>query len=261
MKILIVDDNLSMRKVLSALFESQGHQVVAALEDGCRLADCIKDHSPDLVCLDYNLPGQNGLELLKAVHASTPDVSVVVMTGSDDQSLVGQAADAGASGFLHKPFSPPQILGELKHIEEIRGITDRMGDEKQSSTSPDSERSKRTAVIADDSGSIRMLLKGLLLDAGLQVLQMVGNGQDGIDAAKKHRPALMFLDVEMPGMSGLEALPLILVASPKTKVVMVTGNASRTVLDASVAGGATGYILKPVRPAYVESMVMKMLAS
>ena len=259
MKILIVDDNASMRKVLSALFESQGHQVVAALEDGSKLSECVKEHSPDLVCLDYNLPGQNGLELLKATQSSTPDVKVVIMTGSVDQSLVGQAADAGASGFLHKPFSPPQILGELKHIEEIRGITDKAGDERRPSNPVGAEYARRTAIIVDDSGSIRSLLKGILQEVGWQVIQTAGNGQDGIDAAKKHHPAVIFLDVEMPGMSGLEALPLILIASPKTKVVMVTGNASRTVLDASVAGGATGYILKPVRPAYVEAIVKKLL--
>ena len=260
MKILIVDDNLSMRKVLSVLFESQGHQIVGALEDGTKLAESVKEHSPDLVCLDYNLPGQNGLELLKALHSATPDVNVVIMTGADDPNLVGQAADAGASGFLHKPFSPPQILKELSHIEEISGLIAKMSDETHCTTTPESGQTKRTAVIIDDSGSIRMLLKNILLDAGLQVLQMAGNGQDGIEAAKKHKPAFIFLDVEMPEMSGLEALPLIMSASPRSKVVMVTGNASRTVLDASVAGGATAYILKPVRPAYVEAVVKKLLA-
>lgn len=122
MKIVIVDDNLSMRKVLTALFESQGYQVVAALEDGSQLTECVAQLSPDLVCLDYNLPGRNGLELLTDLQASSPAVDVVMLTASNDQALVGKAANLGASGFLHKPFSQPQILDELKQIQNSRRL-------------------------------------------------------------------------------------------------------------------------------------------
>lgn len=259
MKILIVDDNLSMRKVLSALFESHGHQVVAALEDGSRLFESVKQHLPDLVCLDYNLPGQNGLELLAKLHASSPEVDVIIMTGSNDPDLVGRAADAGASGFLHKPFSQPQILEELKNVGDTRGVVARTVSGETDTASRAAGPAKRTAVIVDDSGSIRLLLKGILQDIGLKVVQTVGDGQEGIDAAKKHLPDIVTLDVDMPRMSGLEALPLIIEASPWSKVVMVTGNPNKAFAEAAIAGGAKGYILKPLRPAYVEAFMKKLL--
>jgi DNA-binding NarL/FixJ family response regulator len=63
----------------------------------------------------------------------------------------------------------------------------------------------------------------------------------------------------MPGMSGLEALPQIRLASPKTKVVMITGNAGRAIVEAAVSGGAKGYFLKPIRPAKVEEFMKKLL--
>ncbi|MCX7177291.1 MAG: response regulator, partial [Proteobacteria bacterium] len=110
MKILIVDDNLSLRKVLAAFFESHHHEIVAMLEDGYELLACAQQHRPDLVCLDYNLPGRDGLELLTELHAAAPEIDVVIITGSDDPELMGKAAGAGAAGFLHKPFSQPQIL-------------------------------------------------------------------------------------------------------------------------------------------------------
>jgi DNA-binding NarL/FixJ family response regulator len=55
----------------------------------------------------------------------------------------------------------------------------------------------------------------------------------------------------MPEMGGLEALPLIRAASPKTAVVMVTGSADKTVVSVAASHGASGYIIKPLRPAHV----------
>lgn len=259
MKIAIVDDNLAMRKVLAALFAGAGHQVVAALEDGSRLFECVEQCTPDLVCLDYNLPGRNGLELLAELHASSPQVAVVMLTGSTDPDLVGKAADAGAAGFLHKPFSQPQILEELKHVEESLQLAAKATTQESvlDLRPPDSQR--RTAVIVDDSGSIRLLLKGILEGIGLKVLQTVSSGYEGVEAAKRHHPEVVTLDVDMPGISGLVALPLIRDASPQSKIVMVTGNADKGLVETAVAGGAKGYILKPLRPAHVEAFMKKLL--
>ena len=60
-------------------------------------------------------------------------------------------------------------------------------------------------------------------------------------------------------MTGIEALPQVRAASPQSKVVMVTGNASRPIVEAAVAGGAKGYFLKPIRPAKVEEFLGKLL--
>jgi two-component system chemotaxis response regulator CheY len=116
----------------------------------------------------------------------------------------------------------------------------------------------RSAVIVDDSGSIRLLLKGILGELGIKILGVASNGRDGIEMVKKTRPALVCLDIDMPGMTGLEALPVIRAASPQTKVVMITGNAGRSIVEASVAGGAKGYFLKPIRPGKVEEFMRKL---
>lgn len=261
MKIVIVDDNLSMRKVLGALFESQGHQVVGSLGDGVGLLACVAQSAPDLICLDYNLPGRNGLELLADLHACAPTVDVVMVTGSTDPDLDGRAANAGASGFLRKPFSQEQILEEIKQVGAARRLS-----AQTSTASPPvldlraPESLPKSVVIVDDSGAVRLLLKGILQEAGLTVVDMAVNGEEGVAAAARHRPAVLCLDVEMPRMSGLEALPLIRQVSPETKVVMVTGHPSKSFVDEAIQGGAKGYLLKPVRPALVEAFMKKLLA-
>ncbi|MDQ5945218.1 MAG: two-component system, response regulator PdtaR, partial [Pseudomonadota bacterium] len=117
----------------------------------------------------------------------------------------------------------------------------------------------RTAVIADDSASVRMVLKGLLEESGLRVVQTVGNGAEAINAVKAKRPAVLCLDVNMPVMAGLEALPQIREISPETAVVMVTGCADRDFVTEAASLGAKGYILKPLRPAYVLGFMKKLL--
>lgn len=260
MKILIVDDNLSMRKALSALLEGNGHQVIATLESGVGLLDAVRQQAPDLVCLDYHLPGQNGLELLVELQAAAPAVDVVIMTAATEPELVGRAANAGAAGFLRKPFSQTQILDEIRQIDNGRQLAARPDEAALDLRLDASPAAQRTAVIVDDSSSVRLLMKSILKDSGFTVLQTAASGEEGIAAAARHSPALICLDVEMPGLSGLDALPRIREASPASKVVMVTGNPDKSFVDAAIRAGAKGYILKPVRPSYIEAFLHKLFA-
>lgn len=182
-----------------------------------------------------------------------------MITGSNEADLEGQAADAGAWGFLKKPFSQPQILEELSQGEAARRLVIRAAFAPEGKAPTVSGRAAPTAVVVDDSGSMRLLLKGILEDIGLTVPKTVGDGKEAVDAVEKLHPTVVSLDVDMPGMSGLEALPLIRQASPKTRVVMVTGNPNKGFVETAIAGGAGGYILKPLRPAYVEGFMKKLL--
>ncbi len=257
MRILIVDDNASMRKVLGACLASAGHEVVAACEDGNALEDLLRDKQPELVCLDYNLPGRDGLSLLNVIQAQAPEVDVVFMTASNEADIEEKAADAGASGFIRKPFGPNQIFEELREVAEARRLA-RKSAENEGQPASTGKR-LNTAVIADDNGSVRLVLKGLLEESGLSIVQMVANGGEAVNAARNHQPRVVFLDINMPVMGGLEALPLIHEASPNTAVVMVTGCADKAFVAQAASLGAVGYIIKPLRPAYVEAFVRKLL--
>jgi DNA-binding NarL/FixJ family response regulator len=270
MKIVVVDDNESMRKVLRAVCEGEGHQVIAEFGDGTGLLDYVKKQCPDVVCLDFELPGKNGLELLVQMDAAANQVDVVMITGSEDPELKGHAADLGATGFIQKPFEQAQVIDELREIAKTRAIAARaaaipvVAEPTPAAPAGSAPRVAtgvvpRSAVIVDDSGSIRLLLKGILGELGIKVLGVAASGREGIEAVQKFRPALVCLDVDMPGMTGVEALPQIRAASPQTKVVMITGNAGRPIVEASVAGGAKGYFLKPIRPARVEEFIKKLL--
>lgn len=259
MRIMIIDDNAAMLKVLAAVFVKTGHEVVGAYSDGNGLEERLRQTTPDLVCLDYNLPGRDGLALLKVIQTQAPNIDVVFMTASNEAGLEEKAADAGASGFIRKPFGQNQIINELREITATRQLAEKAGQGASTVATPARGNGRGTAVIADDNGSVRLVLKGLLEECGLRVVQSVANGAEALNAAKAHQPRVLCLDVNMPVMGGLEALPLIVEASPETAVVMVTGCADKVLVAQAAGLGAVGYIIKPLRPAYVEAFIRKLL--
>jgi len=268
MRILIVDDSEGLRKVLAALLTSAGHQVAGAFADGNGIEEFVARETPDCICLDYQLPGRDGLEILASVHAQAPQVDVLFMTAASDPAIEQRAADAGASGFIRKPFSQAQIMAELDEVISARRLAEKAeadsspSDGADAATAASGTRSEgtasRTAVIADDSGAVRLVLKGLLEESGIRVVQAVGNGAEALNALRAHRPALLCLDVNMPVMAGMEALEAAREISPETAVVMVTGCADRDFVARAASLGARGYILKPLRPAYVEGFIKKL---
>ncbi len=265
MRILIVDDNASLRQLLASLFTKAGHEVVAMLEDGGpQVEEKIRRLLPDLVCLDYNLPGRDGISILKSIQTIAPQIDVLFMTASGAADIEQCAADAGASGFIRKPFGQMQIMRELALVSEARKHAPHIYSEPSADETAlphlDGQRPDvGTAVIADDSGAVRMLLKGLLKECGLKVVQTVANGNEAVAAARNHRPRILCLDVNMPEMGGLEALPLIRQISPETAVVMVTGSADKAFVARAASHGASGYILKPLRPAHVIEYMKRLL--
>ena len=270
MNVLIVDDNASMRSLLATLLASQGHQIVGQLEDGNGVIEAIRRTRPAVVCLDYLLPGRDGLDILAEINSDYPEIDVVFMTASEDEAIEQRAADRGAAGFLRKPFGQKQVLNELQQIAAARQAAQAASEPSPATVpivpdiatltlAPRRENGGRpSAVIVDDNASIRLLLKGVVSELGLNVVAQAANGEEAIRAALQHQPQVLFLDVNMPVLSGLDALPKIRAASPETAVVMVTGDTSRKLVEQVAALGARGYVVKPIRPAYVENFLKRL---
>jgi len=114
-RVLIVDDSSTMRsivrKILSASrFALQLHEVT----EGATALEQLSNGKFDLVFLDYNMPGLNGIETLSQIKRTTPKVSVVIMTSAVSKAVIKRAQAAGALAFLKKPFYPADIDTVLK---------------------------------------------------------------------------------------------------------------------------------------------------
>jgi two-component system chemotaxis response regulator CheY len=107
-------------------------------------------------------------------------------------------------------------------------------------------------VLVDDNQVMRALLRAIVRsDEKLEVVAEAHNGVLGLEAAARHRPDVVCLDVMMPGMDGLTVLREIKSRYPEIRVVMITGTASTGNVQEAIAQGADGFIVKPFNAATV----------
>jgi len=119
MKILIIDDDEWIRDSLRIFFEAEGCHVVVleTAEEG--LAE-LKYQAYDLIIVDYQLPGLNGLEFLKRTHDENSDTMKVLITAYRTNYLVSEARKLRIQGFIEKPFSSESLMASLAHLIEMR---------------------------------------------------------------------------------------------------------------------------------------------
>jgi YesN/AraC family two-component response regulator len=101
-------------------------------------------------------------------------------------------------------------------------------------------------LIADDAPDIRLLLKMYLTDSRLDVIGEATNGAEAVEMARAEKPDAIILDLAMPVMDGLEAIPLIKAASPNTKIVVLSGFDADRMAQRALGLGAETYLQKGV---------------
>jgi len=122
-RLLIVDDETSIRKALVQLFEYEGHEVEGA-EDGPDALDAAEEFRPDVVFLDVKMPGMDGLEVLERLRDEQPATPVVMISGHGTIDTAVEATRAGAYDFLEKPLDSDRLLVTLQRALELRGLTE-----------------------------------------------------------------------------------------------------------------------------------------
>jgi CheY-like chemotaxis protein len=109
-RVLIVDDSSTMRAIVRKILSGCRYKIeISEAGEGITALQRIRDGNFDLVFLDYNMPGLNGLETHKEIKRENPRLAVVMMTSAVDEALAGRAHAAGVLAFLKKPFYPADI--------------------------------------------------------------------------------------------------------------------------------------------------------
>ncbi|MFQ5542921.1 MAG: response regulator [Nitrospiria bacterium] len=117
-KILVVDDMSTMRRIIKNALKQLGFQSLEEAEDGQIAFNKIKQWSFDLVISDWNMPNMDGLALLKAVRAepSVRTLPVLMVTAQASQSCVLEAIRAGATNYIVKPFTADTLKTKIDKI-------------------------------------------------------------------------------------------------------------------------------------------------
>lgn len=115
--ILTIDDSASIRQMVSLTLTSAGYKVLEAV-DGSDGYDKATASTVDAVITDLNMPNMNGIEFIRKyrTHASSKGVPIVLLTTESDDTLKKEAKEAGASGWIVKPFNQDQLLAVIKKV-------------------------------------------------------------------------------------------------------------------------------------------------
>ncbi len=122
-KILIVDDQTGVRRLLFETFSEEGYQVEMA-SGGAEALKKIAVQIPDLVLLDIKMPVMNGLATLREIRKTLPDLMVVMMTAYGELDMLKDAKKLNVKHYLSKPFD----LDEIRYL--VKGLLQEPGDKK-----------------------------------------------------------------------------------------------------------------------------------
>ena len=227
--LLIVDDDVDLADRIAMEAHARGFDVVvAASPDEARTS--FRSRIPTVVLLDLIFENDKdaGLDLLSELTETHHDVPVVVFTGSDDFTDRVEVARRGGRRLLLKPVSPSSAVDALKQVKKAR--------------------SGRTTVMAvDDDPSILGALAGLLEPQGMRFIGV--RDPDRLwDELREHSPDLLILDVDMPGVSGIE-LCRVLRNDPTfltLPVLVLTARNDENLVADVFAAGADDFMSKPI---------------
>jgi DNA-binding NtrC family response regulator len=123
-RIMVVDDSLTMRSIVRKILAASRFRMdIVEVQEGIAALKELASGKYDVVFLDYNMPGINGVETLSEIRRQHPGLGVVIMTSTADEELAERARLAGASAFLKKPFYPADIDAILHRVLGLRGST------------------------------------------------------------------------------------------------------------------------------------------
>jgi NarL family two-component system response regulator LiaR len=167
-RVLLVDDHDLFRTGLRSLLEEQGVHVVGEAASGHEALGIVREAAPDVVVMDLNMPGMNGVEATRHIGREAPLTRVVVLTISDQDTDVMDAIVAGACGYLLKDASIQDLMvgiraaaiGESLISPHIAGKV--------------LERLRGTTPSSEAAATIRAELS----DREIQVLKLIANGKD-----------------------------------------------------------------------------------
>ena len=260
--VLVVDDSITVRELLSMSFNKLGYRVEQA-RDGQEAWDKLRGGLVcDMIFSDIEMPRMNGLELLSNLHQNSElrsiPVAMLTSRGADKHRQI--ANDLGAKAYLTKPYTEKDLMDVAQHLIKINQANQEVESAslKVNRVNNKAEANFESAplvLIIDDSVTVRELLSMTFKKAGYRVEQ----ARDGQEAWEKLSDGLdvdiAFCDIEMPRMNGLELLSQLqkdekLADLP---IAMLTSRGAQKMRNIAASRGANGYFVKP----YVEEDLLK----
>ena len=252
LRVLIVDDNPTNRRILEAMLIAWRMKPVLA-DSGARALEILRTSAQtrdsfDLVILDAQMPEMDGFTLARRIREeSTLEAQKIMMLSSGGVKLIGShLSDLGLAHYLLKPVTRGKLLKAILKV---------MGSDQPSATQPPSftepARLLPLRVLVAEDNAVNQRLAGFLLKKEGHSVVLVSNGAEALEAATNASFDLILMDVQMPVMNGYEATAAIrkleLKTGRHTPIIALTAHAMTGDRDTCLSAGMDDYLAKPIQ--------------
>jgi len=114
--VLVCDDAVFMRTMISDILTQAGLEVIGEADSGAQAVEKYRQLKPDLVTMDIIMPEMGGIDAVKAITEFDPEARVLMCSAMGQQALVAEAIQAGAKDFVVKPFQPSRVLEAVQRV-------------------------------------------------------------------------------------------------------------------------------------------------
>ena len=204
--ILIVDDNVGLRKTTSLILARKGYAVATAA-DGPQAIERVQNKPFDLIFLDIKMAPMDGVETYRRIKKIRPAAVVIMMTAYAVEDLIQEALQQGAYGVIYKPLDIEKVVALVKQAQETRRGA--------------------LVLVVDDDASTCTIFKNVLRKRGYQV-GIAQTGEQAIALARERAYDVIFIDVQLPTLNGLETYLAIKEIHPEAVAVMMTAYCQET---------------------------------
>jgi DNA-binding NarL/FixJ family response regulator len=245
-KILVVDDDLYMRRKVCKLIEMHELGRVFEAEDGAQAVDISYQLQPDLVIMDIVMKEMDGVKATAMIRKIAPKARVLAVSSLKKSEVIISCLRAGACDYVSKPIDETRFLKTMRHALEAHARQGglELPEDSEARAAAQQPASPRVMIVDDDVMMRRMMGK-LLERAGCRVAGEFDSAEHALRHAAQLNPDVVLMDLMMGGMNGAVATQELKRTLPHAKVIVVSAIAEAGVIDGCMAHGAMDYLTKP----------------
>jgi len=268
-RILVTDDNETNRKILCRMLEKWGC-IVTEAESGEMALHCLHEAIRnkqwfDLAILDMIMPGMDGEKLGAIIHSlpESNDMPLILLTSVGHRGDAERIRSQGFSAYLMKPVRQAQLLRCLKMILGNQETEEHPKALITRHVLRDAIKFSANILLVEDSHVNQQVFKAMIEKLGYR-LDIANNGKEALERMKHSKYDLVFMDIQMPEMDGIEATRRLRSNSfgslnIQVPIVAMTASAMRSDYEACIRAGMNDFLSKPLRLIDVERIITRWL--
>ncbi|MBN2668037.1 MAG: response regulator [Bacteroidales bacterium] len=263
-KLLVAEDN-KINQVLVKTVLTNHHFNVEIVENGALVLDALDRESYDLLLLDLHMPVMDGYEATKQIRHSDKsyqNIPIIALTAAAIKGEQEKCMEYGMNEYITKPFKAEVLIKTIQtllphkynKVVEIEAVVEETNVEIQT------DREEFTILVVEDNKVNQILARSVLSKVGY-IVEVVNNGKEAVDLTNRKTFDLIFMDLHMPVMDGIEATRQIRANTNnrcnKKPIIALTGANANNEEQRCLEIGMSGYLTKPFKQKELLEIIQK----